>query len=441
MNKKYSIISRGIFIIILSLVLGGISIYSIIQYLQTGTSNPSGYYNILIIITSVFLLDFFKRITDRYEEEKKEHLEIIKNLQNERKYLELANNTESQFVFHEQIEQHFTELHIQNYKCLQNLKITTLSQINLFAGENNKGKTTLLEAIYLLVRQNDFDGLLEIVRKRGKVSQEQLLPEWVLEQLPNEIKIKGIFASQAAFIAIHHYFEDDSILDKSKYLESIEIDTQFGEYKQNSLTRLFNTKERKTLTKSIKLLCPITYSSPFFLNEPHRYTRYYHKSVQSKALPKIFKFLRETVLPTLNDIRLTDERQRFVVDDDNFAEGVDLSTYGEGVQRIFFTSLLFASSQNGIVLIDEFENAIHVELIEKFATFIHDLAKLFNVQVFLTSHSKECIDAFVKHIPETANFTYHALVEENDNIIIRQFDGKNYQKLIKAGNVDLRRAK
>ncbi|MEK7991100.1 MAG: AAA family ATPase [Thiotrichaceae bacterium] len=444
MNKKWPIISYGILIIILASILVGISVNSIFQYFQKGILNSSGYTSLLLGIVVFMLINFFQIIFNRYEEEKKANIEKIKELQDtieKIKNSELINSTEPQSVFHDRIDKHISELYIQNYKCLQNLKITTLSQINLFAGENNRGKTTLLEAIYLLTRQNDFDGLLELVRRRGKVSQEQLLPEWLLEQLPDEIKVKGIFDNQAASILIHHYPEDDNTLDKSKYLESIEINTEFGEYQQKSLTRLFNTKQRETLAKSIKLLCPVTYSSPFFLNEPHRYIYYYHKSVQSKALPKIFEFLRKTVLPTLNDIRLTDERQRFVVDDDNFVEGVDLSAYGEGLQRIFFTSLLFASSQNGIVLIDEFENAIHVELIEKFAPFIHDLAKLFNVQVFLTSHSKECIDAFVKHMPTTADFSYHALVEEDNNIAVRQFDGERYQRLIKAGNVDLRRAR
>ena len=92
-------------------------------------------------------------------------------------------------------------------------------------------------------------------------------------------------------------------------------------------------------------------------------------------------------------------------------------------------------------LIDEFENAIHTELIGKFAPFVHQLAVEFNVQVFMTSHSKECIDAFVKNVPEVDDFSYHALVVENDKVAARQFTGRAFHKLITAGNIDLRRAK
>ena len=107
------------------------------------------------------------------------------------------------------------------------------------------------------------------------------------------------------------------------------------------------------------------------------------------------------------------------------------------------SSLLFASAENGVVLIDEFENAIHADLIENFTPFIHALAKEFNVQVFLTSHSKECIDSFVKAVPqeETSDFTFHALVKDDNGLIsAREFYGNEFSRLIEAGNVDLRRA-
>ena len=41
-------------------------------------------------------------------------------------------------------------LHIRNYRVFNDLKIDRLSRINLIAGKNNSGKTSLLEAIFLL---------------------------------------------------------------------------------------------------------------------------------------------------------------------------------------------------------------------------------------------------------------------------------------------------
>lgn len=352
------------------------------------------------------------------------------------------SGVEQKNVFHDRIDDHFSSLTIESYKKLSNLKIQKLSKINLFAGLNNSGKTTLLEAIYLLVRQNDFAGILEVIRRRGKIPEDHINPEWLVEQLSNEISIAGQFDKQEAKVVINSKMESDGGIDKSRYLRTIEIFSSFETTRQESMTRLFKGRERETQADSIKLLSQVVYSSPFFLNEPHHYASFYHKSVQSKALPKIFDFIRRDILPTLNDIRLVDDLQRFLVDDSQYEKVMDLMSYGEGLQRIFFISLLFASAQNGVVLIDEFENAIHAEIIGKFAPFIHHLALMFNVQVFLTSHSKECIDAFVKNVPETDDFSYHALVIEKDgDVIARQFTGKEFHKLVMAGNVDLRKAK
>lgn len=351
------------------------------------------------------------------------------------------SGVEQKTVFHDRVDQHFSSLEIEAYKKLQGLKLHKLSKINLFAGLNNSGKTTLLEAIYLLTRQNDFAGILEVIRRRGKIPEDHINPEWLIEQLSGEIKIAGTFDQQRASVAIRDYIESDGNLDKSRYLKSVEIISEFGAVKQESLTRIFKGRERETLADSIKLLSQVIYSSPFFLNEPHRYASFYHKSVQSKALPKIFEFIRQEVIPTLNDIRLVDELQRFLVDDSNYATALDLMGYGEGLQRIFFISLLFASAQNGVILIDEFENAIHTELIGKFAPFIHTLSNTFNVQVFLTSHSKECIDSFVKNVPQVEDFSFHALVPNNQgNIEAREFDGKEFATLLRVADVDLRRA-
>ncbi len=348
---------------------------------------------------------------------------------------------EQKTVFHDRIDTHFSELRIEKYRRLRDLELKRLSRINLIAGINNSGKTTLLEAIYLLCRQNDFTGLFEVMRRRGKTTQDRLNPEWFVEQLPDEILLSGSFDRMDSRVSIRHFPEETDTIDKSRYLESVEISSEYNGIKQESLTRIFKGRDRETQAGSMKLLCSSVFSSPFFLNEPHRYTSFYHKSTQSKALPRIIQFVREKIVPTVTDIRLVDKWQRFLVTDENSEYALDLTEYGEGMQRIFFISLLFASAGNGVILIDEFENAIHTELISNFAVFIHDLARMFNVQVFLTSQSKECIDAFVKKLPSADDFSASALVERDNEIEVREFSGTEFRKLVDAGNVDLRRAR
>jgi AAA15 family ATPase/GTPase len=53
------------------------------------------------------------------------------------------------------------ELHIQNYKAFENMKLEGFSQINLIGGLNNTGKTTLLEAIFNVYDRLSIDILLK----------------------------------------------------------------------------------------------------------------------------------------------------------------------------------------------------------------------------------------------------------------------------------------
>ena len=59
-------------------------------------------------------------------------------------------------------------LKVHNYRNLVDLKINSLSQINLITGKNNTGKSTLLEAITLLVSKADIKNILQILLERGE---------------------------------------------------------------------------------------------------------------------------------------------------------------------------------------------------------------------------------------------------------------------------------
>lgn len=50
--------------------------------------------------------------------------------------------------------------------------------------------------------------------------------------------------------------------------------------------------------------------------------------------------------------------------------------------------------ENGYLLIDEFENGLHYSVQEKLWEVIFYLAERLNIQVFATTHSLDCVDAF-----------------------------------------------
>lgn len=73
---------------------------------------------------------------------------------------------------------------------------------------------------------------------------------------------------------------------------------------------------------------------------------------------------------------------------------VRLSSMGDGINRILTIILSLINCKGGIFLLDEFENGLHYSVQSKLWDIIFELAKNLNVQVFVTTHSNDCINSF-----------------------------------------------
>src|SRR4051812_10485848 len=63
------------------------------------------------------------------------------------------------------------DLTIQNYRAFKDFTIDGLARVNLIVGANNSGKTSFLEAVYLLVNQDNPFSLQELLEYRGEYTQ------------------------------------------------------------------------------------------------------------------------------------------------------------------------------------------------------------------------------------------------------------------------------
>ena len=61
-------------------------------------------------------------------------------------------------------------LYIENFRGLQNLKIENMKRMTLISGKNNIGKSTVLEALFLLMDHSSSDSLTRQNIFRGSAS-------------------------------------------------------------------------------------------------------------------------------------------------------------------------------------------------------------------------------------------------------------------------------
>lgn len=332
---------------------------------------------------------------------------------------------------------HFSSIIINNYKLLENFQLDKLNRINIFAGFNNTGKTTLLEAIYLLTKQNNISAFFELTRLKNKL--DKLNTEYLNSYFKEDVSMSGHFNNIQTQVKIKK-FQATDIDQKDDYISSYKLISTIDGSKLQTTTHTFKHNPIQRFSDNIEILCHSILKSPYFYNKSEVISTH-SKNVESKVYQKIVNFIRTHIDKNINGIEFTedDSVKRFLVDSQVFPDrSVDLTSYGEGLQRIFEISLGFAYCKNGVLLIDELETAIHKSLLTDFTKFIQELAIEFNVQVFITSHSKECIDAFVKNEFENDDISAYFLKANGSLIDATYISGNKLIKFINSIDFDLR---
>lgn len=341
-------------------------------------------------------------------------------------------------LFFTEITNQFSSAFITKYRKLQDMEIKNISRVNIFAGGNNKGKTTILEAFYLIAHLNDLQAYLDLEKYRGKFLSE-FHSKWVDKNFISPIDIKAVFNNSEAGLHIEKETTEENI-DRNGYLDTLVSESFVGTTMLNSSIHLFANKEPDYRYTRAQVLCPSAFTSPYRYNEKLLHTA--HKlAIENRYFDRVIDFIRLYLDDTIEKIDLVNDEgeNRFKVTTSSIDKAIDITKYGEGMQRVFEIALLLGYCRNGILCIDEIDSALHKSLLIKFTEFIQTIAKEFNVQVFLSTHSKECIDAFVENEYSDDELTAYALEENEEGKIECNFLlGNKLKQLVETINIDIR---
>ncbi|NOQ63012.1 MAG: AAA family ATPase, partial [Methyloprofundus sp.] len=107
----------------------------------------------------------------------------------------------------------------------------------------------------------------------------------------------------------------------------------------------------------------------------------------------------------------------------NMDEPIPLKSLGDGMTRIFHLILALVSAKDGVLIIDEFENGLHWSTQKAVWTIIFHLATRLNVQVFCSTHSRDCISGFEQVWTENKQSAGFIRVMKEEGIAkIREYD-------------------
>ena len=294
------------------------------------------------------------------------------------------------------------DIEIIEYKGFKNLNLKNLSQVNIISGENNIGKTALLEALFL------YDDILSsnLYILFGKFFS---LNPFLFIAKTRDIKENRI----------KNYFKNINLLINSNKLK-VDIQYKFTyELKENEEEEVkkFNQDYNDFIvgyTNDSLNILPIDSASS---NDITRYNYIDSSKPTNNRLVKLYsniqskgiqhKFL--TYLKLLdNDIQwiepqLLDNEILLRLNLNNPERSLVSSELGEGTNRYIEILCTLLSNSDGTVLIDEIENGIHYTKLYDIWKAILEIVKKENIQLFVTTHNLESIEA-LNEASEAMNF-------------------------------------
>jgi AAA15 family ATPase/GTPase len=318
-------------------------------------------------------------------------------------------------------------LTIQNFRLFESLEVKGIKQVNLIVGRNNAGKSALLEAFQLYFSQFSIVVILRILQARQEIVNNKISldghfssivlrhifknHDFPLDDIADNIKIysNGAYSYEMGLMQIkgqgyesvaindikkNRNFEDVNIVINASYdnknmssnsfpIDSI-LDDKF--IKQDSFWSIFRGK-----------FIEIKYVSTQGLLDKEALYLWDSISLTS-AQDDVIKafYIIEPNITGLSFVAADNESNNRIpiVKLKDMSEPIPLKSLGDGMTRLFHIILSLVTAKDGVLLIDEFENGLHWSTQTKAWELIFILAKQWNVQVFCTTHSKDCINSF-----------------------------------------------
>ncbi|HMQ62720.1 MAG TPA: AAA family ATPase [Flavilitoribacter sp.] len=280
------------------------------------------------------------------------------------------------------------ELKIKNFQIFENLTVDGLKKVNLIAGKNNTGKSTLLDGLRILQSKGDNTVINNILQSRGQFEQSW---DSSFNALFNQKILTKNKTEQDGFgkLLINDFFLWKRT--ETNPIPSFEIGAT---NLPNTISKL-NANVTPDNPKDIAIFIPFT-------ENMDQATHLWQKISLTPLEDDVIKILQDTVEPKL--LRLNISLGTTKVRLEGYNSPVPLQSLGEGVKRVLLIAIGLVSAKDNILLIDEFEAGLHHSVQEKLWEMIFHYAQKWNIQVFATTHSEDTVKNFyyVGSKPENA---------------------------------------
>ena len=278
------------------------------------------------------------------------------------------------------MSEHFIKnIEIKNFKCFKDFKAEGFGRVNLIGGKNNVGKTAFMEACFLstAIRVQDLYGMLLSIETHRNAINLLLFTRDRNQDLQNLI-IKNIN------FTIIKTLNKVSITKMEDGTIKIDIEDTISSYSLSDLINLLDIYLEFTKHKNSFNFISQNSNANYTLNTLISELKLEDKYNEfNRYLKEIFAV---ESIDFINNIPMLKTNGRYS----------ELSGFGQGIKTFIDIISSMLLLPNEIIFIDEVENGIHYTHLDRLWEIILTISKQQNVQVFATTHSKECIESYAR---------------------------------------------
>ena len=344
---------------------------------------------------------------------------------------------------------YINSLNIHAFRGIRGLRLDNLNHFNIIAGDNNSGKTSILEAISLFKSPMYLYNVLKTSRMREDASgfYSQSLFDSFLNMLPQDDFHMGVSAyGPIGEIDLELLGETKNILidknsidfrktrfDRTENYEPQEVETMCfdGVYKFainsnfDSFPIEFTGFTRfNDLPRERRNYINISYLSPAKHLSGNNISNIVRSSSYKELCVYLLQLFDEDIMDILYIKNEFSNRPIECLYHKKLGT-MPLSTYGDGIKKVISLTNGIAAAKDGILMIDEIETSIHSKYYKDIFSFLFMACEKYNVQLFITTHSQEAIDALLT----TQGYSHKALGNDPINVITFRNDKESHETL------------
>jgi len=310
-----------------------------------------------------------------------------------------------------------TSIVVRNFRAFRDLTLAPLARVNLIAGTNNAGKTSLLEAMYVASTPVAAGTLSDIDQLRGVPSASAVdAVEWAFHsadrRTASELETTdhlGVTRTCRIEAPEANAFKLDADYQAARRL-AVSVNPDLLDRTGGRLVLWYeDSRGGRSVGVAIGSLYAHEggWSQPCLFINSQELVRGADLAPADDPVNQLFSNVEAEVgqadlLAALRcldarveqlSLLLFDGRPTLHAQLAGSRRKVPLHYMGEGVRRVLLFALAIANARGGMVLIDEIENGVHYSVLPDVWHALGEAARRADAQVVATTHSFECIRA------------------------------------------------